>query len=60
MREEDGSWVFAEKRMSLERGWYLIWNLQEEKEAALRWSVLEFVLESDGNREGTRSVVERR
>ena len=60
MREEDGSCAFAERRMSLERGWYLIWNRQEEKEVVLRWSVLEFVLKSDGNQEGTRSVVERR
>ena len=34
MREEDGSWVFAERRVSLEREWYLVWNLQEEKESA--------------------------
>ena len=60
MREEDGSWVFAERRVSLEREWYLVWNLQEEKEAALRWSVLEFLLKSDGNQEGKRAVVERR
>lgn len=60
MREEDGSWVFAERRVSLEREWYLVWNLQEEKEAALRWSVLEFVFGSNGNQESTRSVVERR
>lgn len=60
MREEDDSCVFAERRVSLEREWYLVWNLQEEKEAALRWSVLEFLLKSDGNQEGKRAVVEWR
>ncbi len=60
MREEDGSCDFAERRMSLEWEWYLVWERQEKKEAALRWSVLEFLLESDGNQEGKRSVVEWR
>lgn len=60
MREEDDSCAFAERRASFEREWYLVWNLQEEKEAALRWSVLEFVLKSDGNQKNTSVVVERR
>ena len=60
MREEDDSCDFAERRASFEREWYLVWERQEKKEAALRWSVLEFVFGSNGNQKNTSVVVERR